>query len=281
MTEARIEGTTRWQATRVAPGGARATLLNALGDLVYPVDDRVPTAGLVRVLEEVGYAHHAARQAVSRCARAGWIAGAREGRVSRWSLTRSGRELIDDGIRRVEELGTEFTSWDGRWFVLVISIPQEVRAVRPRLYRTLEWGGFGSPLSGIWVSPHCNRRERILGAIERMGLRGSTVSFFGTPNGIGLAETDLITRSWDLEALGARYENLVRHFSELSPRTDEETLRCLLALDGELQPLPSVDPRLPTVIAPEWSGRKHAARLLEFRARWLPAARAYWSTLRD
>jgi hypothetical protein len=50
---------------------------------------------------------------------------------------------------------------------------------------------------------------------------------------------------------------------------------------GELQPLPCVDPCLPTVLAPEWSGRKHATRLLEFRARWLPAARVYWRSLRD
>ena len=257
-------------------GSARVTLLNALGELAYLQDEPVPTTSLTQVLGEVGHGGHAARQAVSRCARAGWITGHREGRTSRWSLTDAGRDLVEDGIRRVEELGVEFSEWDGRWFVLVISIPQERRSIRDRLYRTLQWEGFGSPIPGIWVTPHCDRYERIAAAVDRLDLGGSTVSFFGAANGIGLSDSDLVGRSWDLGAVAQTYADLVRRFSDVEPRTDADALRTLLALDEHLRWLPGADPCLPEALTPSWPGRRDAARLLKLRNEWLKPARRHW-----
>ena len=35
-------------------------------------------------------------------------------------------------------------AWDGRWLILLITIPHELRAVRKKLYGALSWAGFGS-----------------------------------------------------------------------------------------------------------------------------------------
>jgi phenylacetic acid degradation operon negative regulatory protein len=264
------------------PGSARTTLLNALGE--FTVDGAAstpPTEVLVGVLAQCGIGRPAARQAVHRCARSGWISGIRSGRGSRWELTQVGRDLLSDGIARVQALGTEFTDWDGTWLVVTSTIPQDRRSVRDAFYRALRWHGFGSPVPGVWICAYPTRRLALDAAVRRCGLADSTISFTGTANGIGLSEVDLVGRAWDLDTMAQRYRDLVARFAPLAPQGPVETMVSLLALDDELQTVPTWDPGLPSALAPGWPGRASAARLLAMRARWLGPAREYWQHMNN
>jgi hypothetical protein len=53
---------------------ARSLLLTVVGEFCYPHDDAVWTAALIRVLGGLGVESHAARQAITRAADAGWLA---------------------------------------------------------------------------------------------------------------------------------------------------------------------------------------------------------------
>src|SRR5260221_9886352 len=106
---------------------ARSLLLTVLGELVLPAGRPVWTSSLLHVLTGVGVEEQTARQAIARGAAAGWIAGERHGREVRWEITPAGRKLIEDGARRVYSLSSGTPEWDGRWLILLITIPQSLR----------------------------------------------------------------------------------------------------------------------------------------------------------
>ncbi|MFE2429323.1 hypothetical protein ACFXJ5_21565 [Streptomyces sp. NPDC059373] len=51
--------------------------------------------------------------------------------------TEEGRRIIEDGIRRVEDLGREPGVWDGRWLVPFTSVRSDIRSVRQWLEAAL------------------------------------------------------------------------------------------------------------------------------------------------
>jgi phenylacetic acid degradation operon negative regulatory protein len=261
--------------------GARATLVRVFGDLMYQLDQPVPTSAFVRLLEDMGFGTHSARQAVARSARIGWITSVKHGRTAWWSLTDMGREFVIDGLERVKGLGFETSSWDGRWMILVISVPHERRVVRQRLYRALTWAGFGSPMPGVWVSVHLDRAYRVSAAVERLELRDTTLSFTGSAHDIGLSEEEMVSRAWNLQALGDTYRGLVEQYSKVAstPLADVDAVRALLDVDAELMTLLSLDPQLPSQLAPSWAGRRDAAQLLEYRTTWSKPSLEYWAAL--
>jgi phenylacetic acid degradation operon negative regulatory protein len=206
----------------------------------------------------------------------GWIEGVRRGRESWWSLTREGRRLVEDGVRRVEALGQEPAPWDGQWLVLLISVPHDIRSVRQGLYRSLSWAGFGSPGPGVWLSPFPDRQPIVGRVIERLKLSAYTMTFIGSAGEIGLSDSDIVAKAWALHEVDDLYTGLVDRFDACDPGTDLEALLALLALDEELQRLPMIDPQLPSELARGRSSRRDAARLLDLRAGWLPTARQLW-----
>lgn len=261
-------------------GTAQSTLLRILGELAFPMREPVPTSVLLGVMEDVGFSTYAARRAVSRCAQFGSIASVRDGREARWTLTDSGVDLLSDGIRRVQELGSDPAPWDGQWLVLIVSIPHERRVIRQRLHRALSWAGFGSPVPGIWVTAYTDRRDNIAASISRLGLSDTTMSFIGSGGGIGLSDRTIVEQAWDLDAVARTYASLVTRFTAVSePRRGTDAIRSVLEMALELQGLASVDPHLPAELVPNWSGRLAAEVLLERRAQWLVPARAQWASL--
>jgi phenylacetic acid degradation operon negative regulatory protein len=141
-------------------------LLTVLGELVLPSGQPVWTSALLHVLRGVGVEEQTARQAIARGAAAGWIEGSRRGREVRWEITPAGRLLIEEGTRRVYSLSAGTPAWDGRWLILLITIPHEQRAVRKKLYGALSWAGFGNPATSVWLTPHPERvaeAERVVG----------------------------------------------------------------------------------------------------------------------
>jgi phenylacetic acid degradation operon negative regulatory protein len=265
--------------TAPTPGTARATLLNILGDIVHPAIASVSTSVFIDVMGTLGHSEHAARQAISRCSNAGWIAGEKSGRTSRWRLTSSGITVVEEGITGVEQLSNPHADWDGRWRTVIVTISNEQRAVREGMYRALRWDGFGNPLPSVWVSPHPQHNKRVRTAIAASGLAPSTISFIGEVDGLGLTAEEIVSCAWDLTNLRELYTSLVSRFDAIHPATDEEHLVALLQLDQELQHLLVTDPQIPSSLTPGWTGRADAARLLQLRHRWHPHALRHWQAV--
>ncbi len=263
---------------QLSPGTARATVLDILGDLVLPFTEPVPTTAFIELMSHVGFSEHAVRQALSRCSADGWIVGTRGGRTTSWSLSESGRRLVTEGIAGVEQLSQDHPQWDGRWLVLVVSIPRENRASRDQVYRSLRWDGFGNPAPAVWLSPHPERRRRTAGTLQRLGVE-DTLAFCGQTDPLGLTNDEIVARGWNIDDVSQIYSQCLAQFTEMRPRTGEDQASALLQLNAQLQHLLVTDPQLPGALLPGWVGRSDAAVLLDLRQRWRPGALAYWRDL--
>jgi phenylacetic acid degradation operon negative regulatory protein len=266
----------------VPPGRTRtagATLTHVLGDLVHPSRAAVPTSAFLAAMAEMDHEAAATRQALLRARNSGWLDPERRGRETWWSITPRAHQLIADGLRRIASLGDADDVWDGRWVVVVTTIPHDRRAVRDRVYRYLSWSGFGMPVPGLWVSPHVRNEAGAEFAIHHFGLEGASASFIGTAATIGMTEAEMVAAAWNLHGLDAHYDELVERHAGVAPSSGSQALRALLTLDADLRALPLLDPQLPAELTAERSGRRAAGQLLDLRAAWLDQVRPHWAAL--
>jgi phenylacetic acid degradation operon negative regulatory protein len=258
---------------------ARSLLLTILGEFVLPSDEPPWTSTLLHVAGGLGLEEKAARQALARLAADGWITAHRAGRRVRWALTQPGHELLAEGAARIYSFGRDAPAWDGRWLVLLVTVPETRRQVRHRLRTRLTWAGFGSPLPGVWVSPHPAREAEAKQVTEQLGLAAATFSFTGPFAGIG-AQRSLVEQAWHLDDLAARYEAFLAEFGDLRPAPGAETLSAQIRLVHEWRRFPLADPGLPReLLPPDWIGARAAAVFAGQHRAWEPGARARWREL--
>ena len=255
---------------------ARSLLLTLLGEHVYPGEDMTRTASLLYVLQGLGVEAQNARQAIARCAAAGWIEGERRGRDASWRLTEPGRVLVAESIERVYSLNESRVPWDGHWLVLLVSVPRQQRSSRKRLYSALSWAGFGNPTSGVWLTPHTERAEEARQVLGDLDLAGSTLSFVGSSASIGLSDGEIVRRAWDLEDVAVRYRVLLDRYAGIRPAAGDEVLFAQIELTCALGRFPFLDPQLPEELLPGWIGREALSVFADRRTSWFPAAQARW-----
>ncbi|MCU1478046.1 MAG: hypothetical protein JWQ64_2739 [Subtercola sp.] len=260
-------------------GSARSLLLTILGELVWPSGQPARTSALLYVMDGLGIEEPTARQAIVRGSDSGWIESHRHGREVSWTLSRSLIHTFDEGSRRVASLSDPFESWDGRWLVLFVTVPQALRAGRKRLYSDLEWAGFGNPFAGLWLSPHTERRDQVASLIERLGLADETVSFLGKADAVGLSELDIVERGWDLAAVAEDYAAVFERFADPHPSPGDEQLFTHIRILSELQRFPFSDPQLPEALLPDWIGRRTSQHLQALRASWSHDVAKRWSEI--
>jgi phenylacetic acid degradation operon negative regulatory protein len=258
---------------------ARSLLMTMLGEFVLPRGGSVWTQALVSALALFGIEHKSARQALARTAAEGLLASERVGRQVRWSLTPPGQRLLREGARRIYSFGPDDVEWDGRWLLLLVSVPESQRDLRHRIRTQLNWAGFGSPAAGVWVSPHPSQQAEGLRILADAGMDSSAMSFVASYGQVG-SQDMLVARSWDLGALEQRYEEFIDEFTGLNPATGEAALQAQTRLVHEWRRFPFLDPRLPAQLLPDnWSGAKAADLFHARHAEWHPPAQRHWEYL--
>jgi len=261
----------------VPSGSARSLLLTVLGEFVLPAGHPVWTATLVDVLAGLGVENTAARQALARTAADGWIAAERVGRRTRWALTASGRRLLTDGAQRIYGFAPSAASWDGRWLVLVVSVPERLRPARHVIRTRLAWAGFGSPVPGVWVCAHAGRESEAKQILADLGMVEDVYSFVGPFAGLGSA-TELVHRAWDLEAVAGHYHTFLADFAEAAPSAGTPTLLAQARLVHAWRRMPFLDPQLPAeLLPPDWVGHAAADLFRALHHDWATEARAAWA----
>lgn len=269
---------------------ARSLLLTVLGEFVLPAGEPVWTRALLDVLGALGVEAKSARQALARTAGEGLLTSDRDGRRVRWSLTPAGSQLLSDGAARIYGFGRPTTGWDGRWLVLLASVPESRRRLRHRLRTRLAWAGLGSPAPGVWVSPDPGKEARVAAVLDELDLAGSGYSFVGHYGGIGRAD-DIVAQAWDLAVVERAYSEFL---DEFGPHLDPDSVASSAAAadDGcdvlarqvrlvhAWRRFPFLDPELPAELLPEqWAGSRAAELFTTLHERWDAPARAAWVDL--
>jgi phenylacetic acid degradation operon negative regulatory protein len=239
-------------------GGPRDLVFTLFGEYLLVRTESVWVGSLISLLEPFGLAEGTVRTTLSRMVKKGWLEARRDGRHAFYSLTGRGRRLLEEGTERIFRPSRR-EAWDGRWFLLAYSIPQESRRLRDRLRDRLAWLGFGSFGNGVWISPHDVTAE-----VEELAAQlelGDRFVGFSARRVAGEDNAELVARCWDLEALAGRYRDFVARWSPVLDeveRTDPSPERCFtlrFTLIHEFRRFPLDDPYLPRTLLPDpWAG---------------------------
>ena len=261
----------------VGAPAARSLLLTILGEYVLPRGDAVWQETLVRALVSVGYSSDAARQALARSVRSGWLVSSRVGRRSRVGLSVRTADLLASGAARIYSFGSEWV-WDGRWLVLVLRVPEERREVRHQLRTRLAWAGLGSMGGGVWLTPHVSREAELRDAISEAPSAVATsfvaeLGSMGTPAAVAAA-------AWDLDQVRSAYEAFISDFEAIRPTSDEACFRMQTLLVHAWRKFPFLDPDLPAELLPaEWPRRQAHSLFVSRHGSWADAAGSWFSEL--
>ena len=261
----------------VGAPAARSLLLTILGEYVLPRDEPVWQETLVDAMVSLGYSVQAARQAVSRSTRQGWLAAERRGRRARMTLTPRTAELLRTGAERIYSFGQP-RPWDGRWLIVVLRVPERSRAVRHQLRSRLAWTGLGSLGGGVWLTPHVEREEELAAAIaeEPEADARSFVAEFGA---IGSPQ-QLAADAWDLERVRRQYVAFIDDFDRVRALSPEACFRQQTLLVHAWRRFPFLDPDLPAELLPaDWPRRRAHELFVTRHERWQAKAAAYFASL--
>lgn len=237
------------------------------GDYLLHRAGPVWVGSLISLLEPLGLSESAVRTILSRMASKGWLASERAGRLSFYDLTPRGRRLLEAGEERIYHPDWD-RPWDGTWYLIAYSIPEERRHLRDRLRDRLAWLGFGSLGNGLWISPYDVEAE-VREIAESMGIEAHLACFRAT--GAAFSHpARLVRECWDLQEVNARYEAFIERLlpdyqrckreladGDISPR---DCFVRRFALVHEYREFPLIDPYLPrSLLLDDWAGECAAA----------------------
>jgi phenylacetic acid degradation operon negative regulatory protein len=261
----------------VGAPAARSLLLTVLGEYVLPRTGSVWQETLVSALDGLGYTQQAARQALARSTREGWLESERRGRRTRMSLSAGTARLLRDGAERIYGFGAPW-EWDGRWLIVVLRVPEEQRAVRHQLRSRLAWAGLGSLGGGVWLTPHAEREAELAGAIAEEPAAGA-VSFVARFGQLG-DPRQLAAAAWDLDHVRGQYRAFIEDFSRVRATSPAACFRQQTLLVHAWRRFPFLDPELPATVLPaRWPRDRAHALFVDRHERWGAGARAHFEAL--
>jgi phenylacetic acid degradation operon negative regulatory protein len=240
----------------------RDILWDLFGDHLRYLDDgrgaAVPMRVLNRLLDVFGVGESTSRVVLSRMRREGWFTTSRDGRQTSYTLTGRSIRMLDEGRARIFDRGRD--DWDGIWRMVIYAVPEESRAERDRVRRTLAWHGFGPLAAATWISPH-PRLETVREALA--DLSATRTDLLESRSLSRAADREMAFRCWDLDGLGRDYLELIGAYeqlpdpAELAALPGPEALRRQVELVASYRTLPFRDPDLPAALLPEgWQGRR-------------------------
>jgi phenylacetic acid degradation operon negative regulatory protein len=264
VTNAPVDAADEVDLPRVQEGSSPQHLLvTLLGDYWMAQSRHLPSAAVVRMLEEFGVTTLGARAALSRLSRRGLLETSRIGRRTFYGLTPSTARRLAVGAQRIISFGDE-TDWDGSWLVVAYSVPEEQRETRHLLRSRLNWLGFAPLYDGVWVSPKGIAAE-VAAVIDELGLRNATVLRAVEHVNGTLGRRPI--EAWDLDGVRAAYEDFIKHAKRLvdvirkGNVTPAMALRERTRIMDSYRRFPSLDPEFPLNMMPEGWPRLRAREL--------------------
>jgi phenylacetic acid degradation operon negative regulatory protein len=236
----------------------RSIVFDLFGDHLRYSGGEARMQALGELLEVFGVGESTTRVVLSRMRKEGWFDTRRDGRQTVYSLTEKSWRLLDEGRTRIFERAPD--DWDGAWRMVIYAVPEEARAERVQLRRTLAWHGFGPLAAATWVSPHprLDDVEAALADSSAPRLDLLTCRSRGQEH-----DREMATRCWDLDGLCRDYAELVSRYDELPSAAElatlpgPEALRLRVELVASYRTFPFRDPDLPPELLPEgWPGRR-------------------------
>lgn len=248
--------------------------MTLLGDYWFGRTVYIPSAALVDLLGEFGISPQAARAALSRVQRGGFLEGLKDGRNTMYRLSpaiaanaeRRGNRMM----RFSAETAAGAPSWDRTWTIVTYMLQAEQADERRRIRDALRSLGFGPLQDAVWISPR-HLGERVLAEIGDEPTL--SLGIFEHARLAAGADVD-VARIWRLDHLAARYDNireqLVRIDGATARRSSVDAHEALVLRTEAMahwRTIMPTDPRLPPDLLPRpwpgWPARRLFAKVYD------------------
>ncbi|MFB4158244.1 phenylacetic acid degradation operon negative regulatory protein PaaX [Geomicrobium sp. JSM 1781026] len=237
------------------------------GDYIHHYGGKVWVGTLIRLLEAFGHNAQAVRAAISRMQKQGWVQAEKRGNRSFYSLTTQGQKRMREAGKRI--FNDVEKEWDGRWRMLIYSIPEDQRKLRDELRKELGWSGFGSLTHSCWLTPH-RLEDQVQQLSKRYGI-AEYIHFFTGDHQTPERNDELVEKCWDLAAVNERYRQFIDEYSKRFIITRNEIKnqkmnreQCFVErtkLVHEYRKFLFIDPELPEPLLPDYWVGDHASSL--------------------
>ena len=95
--------------------------------------------------------------------------------------------------------------------MVIYAVPEDSRAERDRVRRTLTWHGFGPLAAATWISPH-PRLDTVREALA--DLSATRIDLLESRALSRAADREMAFRCWDLDGLARDYMELVAAYEQ-------------------------------------------------------------------
>lgn len=238
-----------------------ALVLELYGGFVRRLGGWIAVAHIVQLLADLGVEETVTRAAVARLTRSGLLRRAlgSDDRSIGYELTEQAVAILAEGDRRLFQKRPPADLRDG-WVLVVFSIPEQQRQLRHVLRSRLARLGFGNTAPGVWIAPRW-LLDDARGLVERLEVTSFVQVYVADYRGYGDLHA-LVSRAWDLDALGGLYAAFVRDRAPVlaNLRRMARIERCdafveYMQAQSQWRRLPLLDPGLPPEFLPDgWQG---------------------------
>ncbi len=248
---------------------ARSALFDLYGDHLRGRGGRAPVSSLVQLLSALDVAAPAARTAVSRMVRQGWLTPIRLSAGPGYALTPKAERRVDEAASRIYRTRTE--DWDGRWHLLVITLP-DGRSARDRVRAGLGYLGYAPLAETTWLGAQVSPELDALLMADQVRAHRFVSRLDGDPR-------LLAAQAWDLDNLARAYRTWLDEARRIvqpsngEPEDPRQAFAVRSHLVHEWRKFLFTDPGLPRELLPhDWPGDAAAEFFDQQAARLLPAA---------
>jgi phenylacetic acid degradation operon negative regulatory protein len=252
---------------------ARSALFDLYGDHLRIHGGRAPVAALVRMLAPLDIGAPAVRTAVSRMVRQDWLSPTRLVTGPGYVITPRAARRLDEAASRIYR--TNIPQWDDS-FDLIIADPTMPRNDRLRIANSLAYLGYGRIGDGTWLAARPSPEADAV--IAESGLVFDR--FAAHHSGRAKDAAALVSRAWDLDAIGRQYREFVRELRHTVEDVDaadpREAFTARFHLVHAWRTFLFRDPGLPATLLPaNWAGAKAAEFFDHHESRLRPAANEF------
>lgn len=250
------------QFLRADPPRSKSLMVTLLGDSIAPRGGGLWLSELIYFLRPFHMNERLVRTSTFRLAEEGWLAAQRQGRRSRYTLTDTGLQRIENAHQRIYQPPP--TRWNGAWTVVAISRDGNEVESRSELRRGLEWEGFGRLAPNLFLHP-CADPRNVTSLLQELNSKDSAIVLEARDlqDFSALSSRALIEECWDLEELDHLYKGFLERFEPLIRLVEEEmegqsAFAAQTLLIHAFRRVVLHDPRFPAELLPDgWPG--HAA----------------------
>jgi len=237
---------------------AKRTIFELYFDYIQHFGSSITPRSILRFTSELGISPNAARAAICRLAKQGWVHRVTDGKQAFYALTPAGRERLEEIRPRIFSLRR--STWDGQWTILTYSVPERLASHRDRLRRELTFLGFGSLTPSTWISPN----PLVEVTLRHLSLRNldQYVHLFRARQASPQPQSALIRRCYNLDIVQSRYARFIKswrvHRKKISATNRPSDSACFVAkmrLLYDFGDFLYLDPFLPSeLLPPGWLG---------------------------